>query len=176
MRAKSIFVCGGDMRSAYIAEYFRKKGHLVSTYGHDCSEESFENVLEAEVVVLGLPAVKEGMVYMPLKNEKILFSELLKKCGVGTIVCGGRFTDSEKLVAEKYNVTLWDYSEDETSQIENALYTAEGALSKLIENTPVSVKDCRILVAGYGRIGKAIANLINGGLWDVCVYARRSER
>ncbi len=175
MRVKSVFVCGGDMRSVFIAEYFRKKDYNVTTFGHRNNKESFKGVHDADVVVLGLPAVKEGMVYMPLSEQRVPFSELLEKCHPKTLVCGGRFLAAEKLEAKKWGVKLWDYSEDEIFQIENALYTAEGALSRLIENTPASIRYCRILIAGYGRIGKALVTLMNSFVWDVWVYARRNE-
>ncbi len=175
MRAKNIFVCGGDIRSKYIAQYFKSKNYQVTTFGHGESGESYEGLQSADVVVLGLPATKEDRVYMPMSQEKLFFSELLHRCSPNAIVCGGRFASANRLEADRRKIRLWDYSEDEIFQLENAFYTAEGALARIIENTAISAGHCSILVAGYGRIGKALATLMSGSFWHLCIYARRAE-
>lgn len=175
MRAKNIFVCGGDVRSKYIAQYFKSKNYKVTTFGHGESGENHENLQSADIVALGLPATKEDRVYMPMSQEKLLFSELLNMCLPNAIVCGGRFAPADRLEAERRKIRLWDYSEDEIFQLENAFYTAEGALARLIENTAISAGHCSILVAGYGRIGKALATLLSDSFWNLCIYARRAE-
>ena len=50
---------------------------------------------------------------------------------------------------------------DEIFAYENAIYTAEAALMLIIRNTSKSVYDMNMLIMGYGRVGKAMAQLLN---------------
>ncbi len=174
MKLKRVFICGGDMRSVYMAEYFKKKNIDVRLYGHS-PKDKFDGLNNAEVAILGLPAVKDGMVYMPGCQRKMTFYEFLKECPPKISVCGGRFTLKEYSEAEALDIKLFDYSEDEVFQIENALYTAEGAVARVIESTPCSLHYCRILIVGYGRIGKTLAKLMSGRMQNVAVYARKER-
>ena len=175
MSLSSIFVCGGDERSVFAAEYFRQKAYDVKVFGHGDDSICPDDVRMADAVFLGLPAEKNGYINMPLSQHKLSLDNLLENCREGTLVCGGRFSDENYKTALKYNVKLLDYSADEIFQRENALYTAEGVLSKIIDNTTRSAMHIRILVIGYGRIGRAITELTCSKIWSVSVWARKEE-
>lgn len=170
---ESIFVCGGDIRSEYIKEYFALGGYCVSSYGHGKEDESFKDARRSDVVILGLPALKDGMVYMPRSDKKLEFPELLSGMKSGSFLFGGRFSPADIALASSFGITAFDYSEDEIFQTENALYTAEGALCTIIENTDISLCGMRILVLGGGRIAKALCALLANTPCTVDVYARR---
>lgn len=177
LNRKNVFLCGGDLRSIYMARYFADKGCRVHTYGHgDTDNSGLHSVKNADVVVLGLPAVKDGVVNMPLCDTVLKFEELLDMCSEGAFVAGGRFTAQDADCAKKHSVTLADYSKDEIFQIENAFYTAEGAICALIENTSRSLCGMRILITGYGRISKAICSLLSSAPCRITVYARSAEQ
>ncbi len=175
LKIKNVFVCGGDARSIYMAEYFAGQGYSVTTFGIGGQNEDFDGIKSAGIVALGLPAVKEGNVYMPLSDCSLPFGELLNNCCPGTVVCGGRFNRQDYCMAEDAKVTLMDYSEDEIFCTENALYTAEGALAELIKSGPCSLLHTRVLIVGYGRIGRALCNIMQSRVYSITVYARRQE-
>lgn len=170
---EGVFVCGGDLRSEYIKEYFEKCGLPVSSFGHGKESESLEYAKKCDVTVLGLPAVKDGNLYMPRSDIKLTFSELLSNLKRGSYLFGGRLSSHDIALASSFGITAIDYSEDEIFQTENALYTAEGALCTIIENTDISLCGMRILVTGGGRISKALCALLANVPCTTDVYARR---
>ena len=170
---ESIFVCGGDVRSEYIGQYFISCGFNVSSFGCGKEDESFKDAKKCDVVILGLPALKDGMVYMPRSDKKLELPELLSGLKSGSFLFGGRFSDSDIALASSFGITAFDYSEDEIFQTENALYTAEGALCTIIENTDISLCGMKILVLGGGRIAKALCALLANAPCTTDVYARR---
>lgn len=181
-----ILVCGGDMRSIYMADLFDKKGYNVQmcmTDESSAAEYDFkyttlkDGLRGAEIILLGLPAVKNDMtVNCPLSKEKPLFEQILKKTDKKTVIAGGRFSAAARLMAADYGITLLDYSSDEVFQIENAFYTAEGAVEAIIKNTVRSLGELKILVAGYGRISRALTKFLIVLGSDITVYARKAEQ
>lgn len=173
MEAKKIFVLGGDKRSIYIADYFISNGYEVNCFGLAKHTESPDKIREADIIVMGLPAIKEGFANMPLSDVKITFEEVLRLCRKGAVVAGGRFKEKDYILATNSGIVLWDYSEDEIFKLENAFYTAEGIVKYLVENTSESVRDISILVAGSGRISGELCRLLSAWPCKLTVYARK---
>ena len=173
LEAKKIFVLGGDKRSEYIAGYFAGKGYEVAGFGVGNYNENPDEIKNADIIVLGLPAIKDNFVNMPFSEDKITFTKLLKKCSKGSVVAGGRFKSEDYLLAQKAGVVLWDYSEDEIFKSENAFYTAEGIVKHIVENTQRSVAHLGILVTGYGRISRELCRLLSVWPCSLTVYARK---
>lgn len=167
---KNVLVYGGDLRSVYMAEYIGSLGYEVTLGGHEVAIDGKE--FQSDVIILGLPAVKNGMVYAPRSKEMLSFEEFLKLCRRGSFVAGGKFSDANKDLACQYGVRLFDYARDEIFQVENAFYTAEGAVSVLISNTGRSLREQKVLVAGYGRISRALCSMLMSLGCSVSVYAR----
>ncbi len=67
------------------------------------------------------------------------------------------------------------YMQDEELLLENAQLTAEGVLFLLIDNTPISIKELRVDVIGYGRCGKAIVDWLTDLGVDVRIIRREVE-
>lgn len=62
------------------------------------------------------------------------------------------------------------------SHTANAPPTAEGAIQLALENLPITLHASRVLVIGYGRIGKILADRLRGLGAFVSVAARRYEQ
>ena len=58
---------------------------------------------------------------------------------------------------------------------ENAVLTAEGALCAAMRDTPFALVEARVMVVGYGRIGRALTERLVGLNADVTVASRREE-
>jgi len=67
------------------------------------------------------------------------------------------------------------YYENEVYTIRNAALTAEGALTLLLRRGARSMQGCRVLVVGYGRIGRLLAQKLRALGAVVTVAARRAE-
>lgn len=172
MNFDNVFVLGGDKRSRYIAEYYRDTAlHLADCTASFCEGDK-KRLANADLVILGLPAVIKGMINMPFLDFDLPFEELLDMLGDKTRVAGGRFDKNSIELMESRGIIWADYSEDEIFQLENAFYTAEGTLDALITNTESSLWGMNILIAGGGRIAKALCTLLSGCPSNVSVYAR----
>ncbi len=146
---------------------------MVKTFGlGKDSKESLDDVKDADIVIMGLPCVTDGMINMPLTSCRVEFDRLLKMCKKGAFVSGGRIGKQEFIKAKKYGVVLTDYSEDELFMAENAFYTAEGALCEIVKNTSKSLCGMKILVIGSGRISKAFCTLLSSSPACLTVAAR----
>ena len=64
---------------------------------------------------------------------------------------------------------------DERLLTDNAWLTAEGAVSAAMSAGNASLKDCRCLVVGWGRIGKALTELLIGMHAKVTVASRSDK-
>lgn len=69
----------------------------------------------------------------------------------------------------------FNYFENENYVLKNAILTAEGAVTLLEEETDFSLSNSKILILGYGRIGKALHKILNGYGADVTICSRSNE-
>ena len=182
---KKIIMCGGDMRSIYMAIFFINQGldvkicasneELMKKYSLKTAQ--LTDIKNTDAVVFGLPAVKNDMtVNCPLSKDSLSFESILKAADKNTLIAGGRFSNEAKKMASDYKVSLIDYSTDEVFQIENAFYTAEGAVESIIKNTVKSLGELKILITGYGRITKALSKIMSSLGSQITVYARKAEQ
>lgn len=70
---------------------------------------------------------------------------------------------------------VFDYTKSEEFALENAFLTAEGALSLAISESEISLINSRVLIIGYGRIGKALHRYLAAFSGDITVCARKAE-
>ncbi len=66
-----------------------------------------------------------------------------------------------------------DLLQDTAYVAENAYITAHCAVRLAMEKLPTALRGCKILVIGWGRIGKCLAALLKGLEADVTVAARK---
>jgi len=84
-------------------------------------------------------------------------------------VCGGNL-DHPALV--KYQTV--DFLQDSIYLAENAYITAECALDVALPYLNVTLRRCPVLIIGWGRIGKCLAQLLKAIGADVTIAARKS--
>jgi dipicolinate synthase subunit A len=65
-----------------------------------------------------------------------------------------------------------DYFAREELAVKNAVPTAEGAIQIAMEELPTTLQDTRVLVIGFGRLGKMLAQRLRGLGAQVTVSAR----
>lgn len=157
-------VIGGDARFAYLTRILCACGHDArAVRGVKCE---VPGVLTAEPDEL-LSAQKAIMNWPCQDGEKYL--EQLPS-GAHVFFCGPGVPGN---IPEKLSYTdLW---KDEQLQVENAWLTAEGAICAAMNAGVASLKDCHCMVIGWGRIGKALTELLIGMSARVTV-ASRTER
>ncbi|MDE6723014.1 MAG: NAD(P)-binding domain-containing protein [Eubacterium sp.] len=107
--------------------------------------EYTDNSETADFVVLPVPAKKD--MFFGLK-DKIVFH------GMGDYKNG------------------FDYMQYESYVLKNAFLTSEGAVTLLEENTSYSLYRAKVLIIGYGRIGKSLHSILKGYGADITVCSR----
>lgn len=182
MRAKNIWVVGGDPRQAALAGLLADDGHAVHTFalergeGMVCQPDMTE-AWRADCVILPLPAAGErGMLNAPLSAEARPLEQILNALRPGQLVCAGMVREELKAMAEERGLVLRDYFAREELAILNAVPTAEGAIQIALEELPVTIHGSRVLVIGFGRVGQQLAPRLRALGARVTVAARRYEQ
>ena len=145
-----ILIVGKEPRDVCLAALCREWGHALPERG------------PWDVIVLPLP-----------RSE--ISKALADQLPAGqTIVCGitGPAFDT---LAEKRRWKLLRILKDERYTMENAVLTAEGAVHAAMSQTDRALTGQNCLVLGYGRIGKALTEMLRGLGVRVTVAARRPE-
>ncbi len=93
----------------------------------------------------------------------------------GRTVYGGRCSAAVKELAGLYGVRLLDHFEREEEVILNVIPTVEGALQLAMAETPFTLHGARVLVCGFGRIGKLLSRALGALGAEVTVSARKES-
>lgn len=182
LRAKNIWVAGGDPRQAALAVLLADEGHSVHTYaleqgaGMKC-EPSMKGADRADCVILPLPAVgADGKLNTPLSVQQHDLEEVLDALRPGQLVCAGMVGEGLRRMTQERGLLLQDYFAREELAVLNAIPTAEGAIQIAMEELPITLHDARVLVVGFGRLGRALAPRLRALGARVWVSARRYEQ
>lgn len=176
-------VLGGDLRQVEVACGLAKKGYKVKLFGFETyaaefnGVESFSDLTQimdkVTCIILPLPYSIDGInLNAPYMKNPIKLSDIYSLIKTDMVVLGGKFNSYE---LNRRGIRTIDYFEREELQVLNAVPTAEGAIQIAMEERPFTIHGSRCLVVGFGRIGKVLANLLDGLNANVTVTARRFE-
>lgn len=164
IQINKFLVVGGDFRNIELAKLLKRDGKTVYTSGMDIdiSENSEKNFEDVEVVIGPIPFSRDGKIVNSILSErKILIENLLEKMKGKILIAGNLSVDIIKM-AQKYNIKVIDIMENEKLAILNTIATAEGAIELMIENTDITIFDSNILILGFGRVAKTLAQRLKG--------------
>jgi dipicolinate synthase subunit A len=91
------------------------------------------------------------------------------------VLFGGKVDDGWKMWCRDKGILCFDFMEDETVAQKNAEITAEATAAEILTHSRYSIRGQKIIVTGYGRCGKATADLLRAMGAKVTVFARRRE-
>ncbi len=162
LKNKKIAIVGGDERQRALADYIAKD-EKVFVYASPASENKniiIANTLEAavkgaDIILLPLPSFEKDL---SIKNSGGVTLAEIAKYSSGALFMGGVTANAEN-EAKRLNLTLIDYYKDELLQQLNAIPTAEGAIAVAMKSRKKTLAGSKILITGYGRIGKHTAKL-----------------
>ena len=172
-------VFGGDGRTVRLVRLLREDGHEVSTFALDKAvsggaESACAAAENADCAILPLPSVKSGILNAPFSSGEHDIADILSAIEPSTLVCAG-MADSFAPLCGGLGLKLRDYFKSDYLTVMNALLTAEGAIGLIMHESPRAVFGSRILVCGYGRIGRLLAHKLKALGAQVTVAARSSE-
>ncbi len=175
------WVVGGDLRQVRLAQLLQMDGHTVQTYAMEHREtkealsgsDTLDGIERCDCVILPLPAVGEGgILNAPLSDRKVPLSAVAGRLKPGQILCGGKLDAEFVRSARETGCRVYDYFEREELAVKNAVPTVEGAIQIAMEELPTTLFGARVLVIGYGRIGRLLAHRLKGLGARVTVSAR----
>lgn len=175
------WVVGGDLRQVKLAQLLQLDGHTTQTYAMELRPEqgdlsgsdTLKGIDRADCVILPLPAAGEaGMLNAPLSDRKVPLAAVVQAMRPGQILCGGKLTPELQQLARDRDIGVYDYFAREELAVKNAIPTAEGAIQIAMEELPTTLFGSRVLVIGFGRLGKLLAHRLKGLGARVTVSAR----
>lgn len=157
-------IVGGDARYAYLTRMLCACGRDARAV--DGARGEVPNVAEARRE--DLPEAKNVILPWPIPDGPALLDRLTP--GTRAYFCGPGAPEGIRR-----DIGIIDLWKDERLQLENAWLTAEGAIASVMNAGKAALKDSPCLVIGWGRIGKALTELLIGMNAQVTV-ASRSEK
>jgi len=153
------FVVGTDKRSLNIKEMLKNEGKMA------------ENMDKATYIIAPTPFSKDSEV---LTGTDMKCKAFVNIC-IGKIVFAGAIPKEIKEMMEEKNIKYYDLMEYDDVAILNAIPTAEGAIKIAIEKTETTLSGSKVLVMGYGRIGKILCKMLHGIGAEVYCEARKAS-
>lgn len=172
---KTIAVIGGDERSYYLCAQLMAAGYAVRSYAvpHLCDTcaSLHETVLDVCAVALPMPALTpDGNIRT--EARELSLEPLLQSLPRGCVLFGGKLSSVQERLS-RYPISVRDYLASEPLAAANAAITAEGAIALAMRHMTCTIEDARILVVGFGRIGKQLARKLVSLGARVSVSARK---
>ena len=160
---KKVCIIGGDARLKTVKRHLESQNFFVNTLGlytHDKCDISL-----SDIIILPVPTTRDGeTVFAPLPNRVIPLRDVFDKTRDQLILCCNYNFEGRRCI---------DYNTLDSYALLNAVPTAEGAIKIAIENTDFTLWQSNILVIGYGRVGKILADRLKNLGANVTVSARK---
>lgn len=168
----SVLVLGGDRRQRILSALLSADGYKV-TYINNNAENIKDAIKSNDIIFLPLPVSKDRVhIYSDNGDFRFKLKEVLSDLKNTSVVFGGGFSKEAKEYLEYENISYHDCQMSELFELQNAHFTAQGALKLLLDNTQEFLKDKNALVTGYGRISSALAVLLSSLRIKVTIAAR----
>lgn len=156
---KKYCILGTDSRSLKLRELYLESENFVAEYD------------ESDYIIAPIPFSKDGN---NITGEKLTVDDIIKMSKNKVIFSGSISKDiKEKLGVNK--IKYYDLLELEEVAILNSIPTAEGAIQTAMEITDFTLCSSKVLVMGFGRIGKVLSKMLHGIGATVYVEARKEK-
>ena len=166
----AIFVT--DQRQKNLAEYLSGKKVLLDW--HKTQEKGAVEELVKNCRCFIFPTPVSKLNRYP-KIEDMLKHELITETNNDKTVIGGAFTDKWTQYFQQHEIMYFDLMKEETVVQKNAYITAEATVAEILKYSDYSICGQKIIVCGYGRCGKCVADLLAVMGAKVTVLARSTK-
>ena len=168
---QTIAFLGGDARMRLLAQMMAAEGYDVCSWELTGApnERALCDALKADIIVLPLPAEKNGY----LSGTELTMESLLRSLRREHRIFAGNVGNDASTLAQSLGLTITDYFASEELSVRNAIPTAEGAIEAAMKHTSVTLHGTPCLVLGFGRIGKVLAHDLSALGAKVSVSARK---
>lgn len=195
---RGLILCG-DKRSGYLLDELIRNGVRMDSYGvfrNDSFSDRlactigfdhagnlikeevlrqkdivYERMGEYDFIILPIPVTKDGHTLKTVENgPTITQKEFMEHIKEHHLVFGGNIP---KEWMEHTKARFRDLLTNDGIALRNAVATAEGAIAEAILHSKCNLHGKKVLVMGYGRCGKILAQKLKGMDSKVTVLARR---
>ena len=129
-----------DLRMKYLRQKLNNKGY---------EAREFTAVPKEPAILIISPGKKPDQLI-----------EIMKELAPGSVLVGAQSSDALKEQASLCGVQYLNLMEDEAFAVQNAIPTAEGALSIILSNTECVLRGMDIAIVGFGRIGRVLSQML----------------
>lgn len=183
---QNIAIIGGDLRIVKLAEMLAKDEFKIKTYAIEKAEnlnkiqkiekcKTLNEAVEGADMVIGpIPLSSNNIqINTPFSEKTITLEELAKSLKNKKFIAGNIKKDFYEHTKNN-NSEIIDLLEREELVVLNTISTAEGAIQIAMEETIKTLHSSNVLVLGYGRVGKILANMLKGLGANVYCEARKN--
>ncbi|MBE7010007.1 MAG: dipicolinate synthase subunit DpsA [Ruminococcaceae bacterium] len=182
---KNFSILGGDHRSIVIAKELSLHGFSVTLFG--CNGEAKNEpaatcktlasaISDADYVILPMPCSSgDSCLNAPMHKEAVKLTDVVSSLSKNQTVLGGKIDSDFADMLLQRGICFYDYANREELTVLNAVATAEGALAIALDTLPVTVNGLHVLITGFGRIAKLLANILQAMGAHVTVTARKQS-
>ena len=176
---------GGDLRSVKLAEMLIEDNHKVLTYGLEENDEIINNefiekapslalgIEKSKIIIAPIPFSSDGeYINTPFSKEKVSINELVYNNKNKVLITGSINDEIKNELDDKY-LKVIDLMKREELAILNTIATAEGTIEVAISNTDIILQGARVLILGFGRVAKTVANKFSMLSANVTCSARK---
>ena len=163
------------------------EGNMIYTYALEKAEElrDYKNIIfceklneaiqNVEVVIGPIPFSSDGKyINTPFGEKQITIRELMHSLNAKILIAGSITPDIYELANDEY-IEIIDIMKREELAVLNTISTAEGTIEIAIANTNKILHGSKVLILGFGRIGKVLARKLAGLSAKVTCAARKDE-
>lgn len=178
-------VLGGDLRNIKLAQMLAEDDNRVISYAQESSDEILDNTLiekceslkmaidKSQIIIAPIPfSSNNEIINTPFSNKTISISELAKT-NKGKLFIAGSLNDNVKSQLQGKYLDVIDIMQREELAILNTIATAEGTVEVAIKNTDKILQGSKVLILGFGRVAKIVANKFNNLSANVTCCARK---
>lgn len=177
-----IAMIGGSLREQIVYDRLKENGYSVYSYGMEKEDDrgpfAIEECLrDADVLILPVRSNDPDMLIdgNAGKDTIGLNENILRHLSEGALIYCGAASDGLRNIAKKTGHLLKEIMDYDPVAVPNAVLTAEGALSHIMNLSEKSLADNVITIFGYGRVGKACAEIFCGAGARVVVFCRKDS-
>ena len=178
-----ISIIGGDLRIIKLSEMLIEEGAQVYSYGLEKAEASDlnkcstlqETVNNSEIILGPIPFSSNGKdINCPFGEKQISIREMLHYLNAKILIAGSIMPEVYNMANDEY-IEIIDIMKREELAVLNTISTAEGTIEIAIANTNKIIHGSKVLILGFGRIGKVLARKLAGLSAKVTCAARKDE-
>ncbi len=180
-------ILGGDTRQLYLANILVKNNHDVYIFGEKNEKVSMVNdkvkydhhleevIKKCDTIIFGIPFTRDNLtVNNTFMDVKINLTKLYELIYDKFIITGMIHADIIKNL-ENNNNKIIDLLELPEFAIYNAVATAEGTIELAITGSKINISKSSVLILGFGKCGKILADKFKGIGASVTVVARKAS-